>query len=357
VRVTWRIGLVGVGQFAQQAYLPALRAMDDVEVSLLCGRSLDRIESVKRDWSLDARVEVGVEGLVRACKDDAVDAVIVAVPDRYHEEMVRAALHAELHVLCEKPITINAESARDLRDLASSAGVVSMMAFTYRYTLALQKAHQLIEEGAIGDVASVFFEVHWGGENGPFSWREDGGVSPGGIWFDGGSHMVDTVGVLVGPMRGTHVNTATITRSDGLRATNPDVAMVTGAVERGSAWLTLTHRESGDGTDNKIPVGGVLSRLDRMTGDQVRVIGSRGGVSLSLGRGDVEWLDVWSESGDRRRVLAAEEDGDESGAPKAVTRMVRAWIDGLERGALSEWDAGFDVGCAVQEVLSGIELP
>jgi predicted dehydrogenase len=292
---------------------------------------------------------------VHAFEDDAVDAVIVAVPDRYHAEMVRAALTAGRHVLCEKPITIDAESARELRDLASNAGVVSMMAFTYRYTLALQKAHQLIEEGAIGDVASVFMEVHWGGENGEFSWREDGDVSPGGIWFDGGSHMVDTVGVLAGPMTGTHVNAGTITRSDGLRATNPDVAMVTGGVERGNAWFKLSHRESSHEADSKIPVGGVLSRLDRMTGDKVRVIGSSGGVSMSLGRGDVEWLDVWSENGERRRVLAVENEDEQSGAPKAVARMVQAWRDSLVRGTLSDWDAGFDVGCAVQETLSGIE--
>jgi predicted dehydrogenase len=189
--VTWRIGLVGVGQFAQQAYLPALQALNDVEVALLCGRSLDRIESVKRAWSLDARVAVGPDGLARALEDDAVDAVIVAVPDRFHAEMVRVALGAKRHVLCEKPITVDAESARELRDLASNAHVVNMMAFTYRYTLAIQKARRLIEDGAIGDVASVSFEVHWGGENGEFSWREDGTISPGGIWFDGGSHMVD----------------------------------------------------------------------------------------------------------------------------------------------------------------------
>lgn len=354
--MTWKIGLIGVGQFAQQAYLPALQALDDVEVALLCGRSLDRIESVKRAWSLDARVAVGTEGLARALEDGAVDAVIVAVPGRFHAEMVRVALDARRHVLCEKPITVDADSARDLRDLASNAHVVNMMAFTYRCTLAIQKARQLIEDGAIGDVASVSFEVHWGGENGEFSWREDGNISPGGIWFDGGSHMVDTVGVLVGPMTGAHVYGGTVTRSDGTRATNPDVATVTGEVGRGAAWFGLTHHGSSASSGNKIPVGGALSRLDRMTDDQVRVVGSEGGLNFSLGRGDGEWLDVWNENGERQRVLTVEKDDAATSAPPAVVRMVEAWRDSLERGALSEWDAGFDVGCAVQEVLSGVRL-
>jgi hypothetical protein len=166
--------------------------------------------------------------------------------------------------------------------------------------------------------------------------------------------MVDTVGVLVGPMNRIHVNAGTITRSDGMRATNSDVAMVTGEVERGAAWFGLSHRGSSHTADTTIPIGGALSRLDRMTGDQVRVVGSDGGLSLSLGRGDIEWLDVWDENGESRRIFTVENDGTGSGAPMAVVRMVHAWHDSMQRGALSEWDAGFDVGCAVQEVLSGV---
>ena len=49
----------------------------------------ERVEAVNRALALDARVEEGVEGLVRALEDDAADAVIVAVPDRWHAEMVR----------------------------------------------------------------------------------------------------------------------------------------------------------------------------------------------------------------------------------------------------------------------------
>lgn len=354
--MTWRVGLVGVGRFAQQAYLPALQALKGVEVTLLCGRSRDRIDVVKRAWSLDARLEEGVAGLVRALEDDAVDAVIVAVPDRFHAAMVRPVLEAGRHVLCEKPITINTESARALRDLADRAQLVSMMAFTYRYTLAVQKARQLIEDGAIGDVAMVWVEVHWGGRAGELGWRENGEVSPGGIWFDAGSHMVDIVGVLAGPMSKTRVVTGTVTRNTGARPTSPDIAIIVGEVERGAPWFKLAHRVSGRAPESRIPVAGALSRVDGMGTDQVRVVGSRGGVSLSLSRGEVEWLDIWQEDGERRRVLTVEEGGAAgSGAPKAVARMVEAWRDSLERGELSDWDAGFDVGCAVQEVLSGAE--
>jgi predicted dehydrogenase len=351
----WRVGVVGVGSFAQEAYLPALRAANGMEVTLLCGRSQERVEAVNRALALDARVEVGVEGLVRALEDDVVDAVIVVVPDRWHAEMVRAVLEAGRHVLCEKPITIDTESARDLRDLAARTKSVSMMAFTYRYTLALRQARRLIEEGAIGDVASVSFEVHYGERVGDLTWREDGEASPGGIWFDGGSHMVDTVGVLVGPMSETRVVAGTITRSTGARPTNPDVAAVIGAVNRGTPWHSLAHRASPHESDGIIPISGVLSRLEQSAPDQVRVVGSTGSLGVSLGRGDVEWLDVWRAGGEHRRVLTVEEEREGSQAPKAVARMVEAWRDSMDRGELGEWDAGFDVGCAVQKVLSDVQ--
>lgn len=354
--MTCRVGLVGVGGFAQEAYLPALRATNGVEVTLLCGRSRERVEAVNRAWSFGARVEEGLEGLVRALEDDVVDAVIVVVPDRWHAEMVSAVLDAGRHVLCEKPITIDAESARDLRDRAAQSPSVSMMAFTYRYTLAVRQARQLIEDGAIGDVASVSFEVHYGNGSSDLTWREDGEISPGGIWFDGGSHMVDTVGVLVGPMSSVHVVAGSVTRPTGARPTNPDVAAVVGAVQRGTPWYELAHRASPHETGGIIPISGVLSRLEHMVPDHVRIVGSSGSLGVSLGRGDVEWLDVWSENGERRRVLTVDEQRDETLAPKAVARMVEAWRDSVERGQRGEWDAGFDVGCAVQEVLSGVAV-
>ena len=62
------------------------------------------------------------------------------------------------------------------------------MAFTYRYTSALRLARELIEDGVIGDAASVSFQVHYDTGLSGLTWREDGEVSPGGIWFDGGSH-------------------------------------------------------------------------------------------------------------------------------------------------------------------------
>jgi hypothetical protein len=51
------------------------------------------------------------------------------------------------------------------------------------------------------------------------------------------------------------------------------------------------------------------------------------GLNFSLGRGDVEWLDVWSENGERQRVLTVEKDDAATGAPPAVVRMVEAWRD------------------------------
>jgi predicted dehydrogenase len=353
--VTWRVGLVGVGDFVQRAYLPALQETEGMEVTLLCGRSRDRTEAVRRAWSLDARVEVDREGLVRALDDDVVDAVIVVVPDRLHAEMVRAVLGAGRHVLCEKPITIDAASARELRDLAARTPSIAMMAFTYRYTLAMRKARELIEDGVIGNIAALSYEVHYGEELSELTWRGDGEMNPGGIWCDGGSHMIDTIGVLAGPLTTTHVVAATVTRSSGARPTNPDVAAVVGSVERGTPWFTMSHRASDLEKVGVVAVSGTLSRLDAMKADQVQIIGSAGSLNLSLGRGDVEWLDVWRPDGDRQRLLAVEENSGAT-APTAVVRMVAAWRDSMMRGVLGEWDAGFDVGCAVQEVLSGIDV-
>jgi predicted dehydrogenase len=264
--------------------------------------------------------------------------------------MVRPVLEAGRHVLCEKPIAVDVESARALREMARQTSAVAMMGFTNRYTLAVRRACELLREGVLGEVALLSMEMHWGG-GGALGWRHDGNVSPGGIWFDGGPHMIDTVGVLLGDLTVTGLATSTVRRDDGTRPTNPDVAAVSGVVGQGLGWGQLLPPP---GVGRAVPVTGLLSRIDVVASDQVRIVGSDGALAFSLGRGQVEWLDIWA-NGDRQwRALEFQDDGVPGGAPPAIRRMVEAWAGAITTGGLSEWDANFEIGCAVQERLASV---
>ena len=97
----------------------------------------------------------GVHGYQRLLADDAVDVVYVATPHAQHFEVVRAALEAGKHVLCEKPFTINASEARELVQLAGERSLFLMEAVWTRFLPATRRALEIIRSGGIGTVRWV----------------------------------------------------------------------------------------------------------------------------------------------------------------------------------------------------------
>ena len=83
--------------------------------------------------------------------DPAVSAVAIATPAATHFDLVRAALEAGKHVLVEKPLTSSVSDGEKLAALAERSGLVLMCDHTYCYTPAVQKMHQLVAEGMLGD--------------------------------------------------------------------------------------------------------------------------------------------------------------------------------------------------------------
>ena len=80
-----------------------------------------------------------------ACPE--VDAVVIATPNYLHREIALAALSAGKHVLCEKPLALDAAEAGSMAAAAEASGLTHMTAFTYRYAPALQQAKRLVEGG------------------------------------------------------------------------------------------------------------------------------------------------------------------------------------------------------------------
>ena len=89
--------------------------------------------------------------------DDALawgqfDAVTNVTPDAAHHATTMPILRAGKHILCEKPLATNAAHALEMAEAAARAGVVNMVNLTYRNVAALQRAAELVAEGAIGEI-------------------------------------------------------------------------------------------------------------------------------------------------------------------------------------------------------------
>jgi predicted dehydrogenase len=141
-----RVGIIGVG-WGSVVQTPAFRAVPEYEVVALCSRRPERVAAAGEqlgvaDTSTDWREFV---------RRDDLDLVSVCTPVDLHAEQVVAAVEAGKHVLCEKPVAVDAGDARRMLDAAEAAGVAHAICFEGRFDplrLALRSA---LDGGALGD--------------------------------------------------------------------------------------------------------------------------------------------------------------------------------------------------------------
>jgi predicted dehydrogenase len=123
-----------------------------------------------------------------------VDAVLIATPPADHARLIRRALEAGKHVLCEKPLTVEPYDARLLAGLADERGLRLATGFNHRFYPPIAEARKLVEAGAIGRVISVRAEI---GHRASFpfltSWHVDVARAGGGTLMDNGPHACDLI--------------------------------------------------------------------------------------------------------------------------------------------------------------------
>ncbi|MET7398791.1 Gfo/Idh/MocA family oxidoreductase [Dactylosporangium sp. NPDC005572] len=133
-----RIGILGAARIAPAALIRPARVVPGVTVAAVAARDPARAAAFARRHGIPT-VHPGYAELIA---DPGLDAVYVPLPNGRHAEWTLAALDAGKHVLCEKPLTSNADQAREV---AAAAGEhVVMEAFHYRYHPLMRRALELV---------------------------------------------------------------------------------------------------------------------------------------------------------------------------------------------------------------------
>ncbi len=195
------IGLIGWG-FMGRTHTHALRDLAlyypdiDFRVRLVhvCSR---RIEKAKEAAELCGYEKYTNDWRVLLA-DPEVDVVSICTPNDQHEEMAIAALKAGKHVYIDKPLAVTAESAARIAEAAKNASGKTHMVFNNRYSPAMLRAKQLIDEGRIGDVLTFQGRYLHSGSidpNKPIGWKQQ---MQGGVILDLGSHALDLLTWLMG---------------------------------------------------------------------------------------------------------------------------------------------------------------
>ena len=102
-------------------------------------------------------VETDIQEALRKYKPDAV---IVSNPTSMHLDIAIPAAAAGCHILLEKPVSNSLERLDILQEAAQKSGSKILVGFQFRYHPTLNKARELIQEGALGKVLTV--HAHWG---------------------------------------------------------------------------------------------------------------------------------------------------------------------------------------------------
>jgi predicted dehydrogenase len=148
---TVRWGVLSTAKIAREKVVPGIRAAANSEVVAIAGRDPERTRAVADDLGI-AVAHAGYEDLLA---DPQVDAVYIPLPNHLHTRWTLAAAAAGKHVLCEKPLALDAAAAGSMVEACEQAGVLLMEAFMYRLHPSWRAVVDMVRGGRIGELTGV----------------------------------------------------------------------------------------------------------------------------------------------------------------------------------------------------------
>jgi xylose dehydrogenase (NAD/NADP) len=175
-----------------RAILAAAEKSELADVVAVASRAAGRAEA----YALEHGIERAHGSYAALLEDPDVDAVYISLPNSMHVEWSLRALEAGKHVLCEKPLTLEAARAEQVFDAAEAAGRILMEAFMWRHSPQTAKLAQLVEGGVIGQLRLVRATFSF-----PVEGRRNIRLDPalhGGALADVGTYGVSAARLLAG---------------------------------------------------------------------------------------------------------------------------------------------------------------
>ncbi|MGI9521296.1 MAG: Gfo/Idh/MocA family protein [Hyphomicrobiaceae bacterium] len=186
-----KIAMVGSGRIAETKLLPAIVAADGVELYSVLSRDIGRARSVAENYAAIAN-QPAHDDLRSLLADKALDAVLIATPDKLHAQQTIAAAEAGKHVLVEKPMATSGAEARAMVSACHQNGVKLGVAYHLRWHGAHRPLFEDVRRGEFGVIRHM--RVQWSSQaHDASNWRAATDV---GKWWSlagVGTHCLDQV--------------------------------------------------------------------------------------------------------------------------------------------------------------------
>ncbi len=145
---TFKWGFVGAGMIAKKALYPAISRSYVGEIYAVASRDADKAMTI----SPKGKIYTDYDQLFA---DPEVDGVYISLPNAFHLPVAIRAMKAGKHVLCEKPLGMNAAEVREAMDVASAAGVLFVEASWNRWHPRTQRIEEIVKSGQLGEITRI----------------------------------------------------------------------------------------------------------------------------------------------------------------------------------------------------------
>ena len=185
-------GIIGLGKIAHQ-FAHDLELVDENDLHAVASRKQDKADLFAESYHVD-KAYGSYEAIL---EDDEVDIVYIATPHSMHADLALKAMASGKHVLCEKPIAVNATQVEAMIAASKENNVFLMEALWTRFNPTFDKALELIQKGEIGEIQSVFSDFYFPASS-PLAARLHTKDLAGGALLDIGIYPVFLAYVVLG---------------------------------------------------------------------------------------------------------------------------------------------------------------
>lgn len=148
---TIKWGVLGYARIAKNSVIPAIVSSENSVLHAVATASEEKQEECRELFQCPKLYSQYEELL----DDPDIQAVYVPLPNSLHKEWAIKAMKKGKHVLCEKPIALNADECKEMLQAADQNGVLLMEAFMYRYTDRTRKVKDIVDRGEIGEIRYI----------------------------------------------------------------------------------------------------------------------------------------------------------------------------------------------------------
>jgi len=184
-----KTAIFGTG-FMGRVHLEGVRRVESVEAAAIVGRDAEKARRLAAGFSIPT-VSTDYQEILR---DSSIDAVHICTPNAQHFSMVKDALLAGKHVLCEKPLATSVTDGQEVVSLAAQKGLRNCVCHNLRYYPMVQQMRRMREAGDLGEILVVqgTYSQDWLLYDTDWNWRvETSAGGPSRCMADIGSHFFD----------------------------------------------------------------------------------------------------------------------------------------------------------------------